>query len=423
MQQDGASMDRAVARSGRWLARLVILGIVVVLVTCGYLFFPNMSRWVSADRSIEADRLRIGTVTRGDLVREVSVQGKIVAADQPTLVSPAQGVVSFTVKAGDVVQKGTPLAGVESPELQNSLEQERSKLLSERAELDRTRIANRQIQLQDEQEIALLEVELRAGQRAMERARALYEEGLGSSMDYQKSLDELEVAQLELNHAREKTKLAQETMQFEVKTKELEFQRQQLAVTDLERKVAQLQVVSPVSGMISRIEIKDKDTVQPNQPLFRVVDLSRFEVEILVPENYADEIGLETEAVISYEGREFQGRVKSLSPEVENSQFRAIVTFSDTAPENLKQNQRVNTRLVMDRIPGTLKVARGPFLESMGGRQAYLVRDGVAVLRPITVGALSLTEVEVTSGLEPGDEIVLSDLSRFDGVEKLLLIQ
>jgi len=212
-------------------------------------------------------------------------------------------------------------------------------------------------------------------------------------------------------------------MDFEVKTKQLDLQRQQLAVSDLERKVSQLRLVSPVNGVISRIEIKDKDTVQPNQPLFRVVDLSHFEVEVLVPENYADEIGLETQAIVSYEGLEFPGRVKSMSPEVENSQFKAIVKFAGDAPENLKQNQRVNTRLVMEHIPNIVKVSRGPFLESMGGRQAYLVRDGVAVLTPITVGALSLTEVEISSGLEPGDQIVLSDLTRFDGSERILLIQ
>jgi HlyD family secretion protein len=155
--------------------------------------------------------------------------------------------------------------------------------------------------------------------------------------------------------------------------------------------------------------------------LISVVDLSKFEVEVQVPENYGGEIGIGTTAAVLYEGTEYPGDVKSLSPEVENSQFKGIVEFSENPPGSLKQNQRVNTRLILDSRPDVVKAPRGPFLESMGGRQVYVVSNGVAELRPITVGAVSVTEVEVTSGLEEGEQIVLSDMTRFDGAKRILL--
>ena len=82
---------------------------------------------------------------------------------------------------------------------------------------------------------------------------------------------------------------------------------------------------------------------------------------------------------------------------------------------------RVSTRLILDSRADVIKVPRGPFLESMGGRQVYVVEEGVLQLRPITVGAISVTEIEVATGLSEGQEIVLTDLARFDGIQRILL--
>jgi HlyD family secretion protein len=97
------------------------------------------------------------------------------------------------------------------------------------------------------------------------------------------------------------------------------------------------------------------------------------------------------------------------------------VAFTEVPPTGLRQNQRVETRLILDSRENVLKIPRGPFLESLGGRQAYVVENGVATLKPIRAGSVSVTEVEITSGLNEGDEIVLSDLTRFEGAKSILL--
>jgi HlyD family secretion protein len=421
MRQDGASTDRTVKRPFWTPARILAICLVILALGGAAYLYPFLSRWAGTDRSIDIRRVNIGEVTRGDLLRDVSVEGKIIAADRPTLVSPAQGVASLLVKAGDILGKGDALARIESPELQNRLKQEQSTLLSMQAEIERQRIAGRQDDQQNRQQAALLELKLAAGKRAMERAQRLFEEGLGSSVDFEKARDDVEVISLELSHARNKVDLAKGVMDFELQTKELELRRQELKVADLQRQVKELLVVSPVSGLVARVEVKDKDTVQANQALFSVVNLSEFEVEILIPENYAPEIAPETPAVILYEGREHTGRVKSISPEVESSQVKGVVVFDGKGPVGLKQNQRVSTRLILDSRRGVVKVPRGPFLESMGGRQVYVVEDGVAHLRPCRTGAVSVTEVEILEGLQAGDRIILSDLAEYGGARRILL--
>ena len=421
INQDGSSMDKVVQRHRPWGWILFFLFALLLLAAAFIFFYPSIRDWSSAERSMDLSRIRTGTVIRGDLQRDVSVEGSIVAADHPTVVSPAQGLISILAKAGDFVKKGQALARIESPELRNQLEQEQSVLLSMQSELERLRLTSRQTDSQNQQQISLLRVRLRAGEKAVERARSLYEEKLTSVIELEKAIDGVEITQLELNQAIENAGMAVEAAEFEIRSTQLEQERQQLIVSEVERKITELSVESPVSGLVSNIEVRDKDTVQPAQALFSVVDLSEFEIEVQIPENFADEVFPGTPAMVRYEGEEYPGEVKSLSPEVAESQVKGVVVFSDLAPSGLKQNQRVYTRLILDSRPDVLKIPRGPFLESMGGRQVYVVEGNLAQLRSIQTGAVSVTEVEVLSGLEAGEEVILSDLLRFEGAQTILL--
>ncbi len=104
-----------------------------------------------------------------------------------------------------------------------------------------------------------------------------------------------------------------------------------------------------------------------------------------------------------------------------DSQVTGTVVFAGAAPQGLKQSQRVSVRMVFENKPNVLKVPRGPFLESGGGRQIYVVSDGMATPRNIRVGAVSVSEVEILDGLTAGEKVILSDTSDFGGAKSVLL--
>lgn len=419
MIRDASSMDRPVEkerRRARWwlaLALALLLGVGVL--------YPSIRRWIQSETSIAMARVRIGTVIRGDLIRDVSVEGRIVAAFHPTLYSPAPGIVRLLVKAGDKVEEGQPLARVESPELESRLGQERSNFLARQAEYERQRILAEQSLVRNRQEIGLLEVELEAARRAMDRAQRTRDEGILNAVEYEKAQDQVRIAELKLEVAQEQSVFAGDSLEFEVQNRRSQMQRQGLLVDELARQVEQLTIRSPVAGMVSRLEVDDHDAVGQAQALMSVVDLSAFEVEVFVPENYADEAAPPVDAVIQYEGRQYRGELRSISPEVEGSRVKGVVAFTEAPPPGLKQNQRVSTRLILETRRDVLKVDRGPFVESGGGRLAYVVEDGMAISRAIEIGSLSISEVEIVAGLEIGDRIIISDTARFDGAENVLL--
>jgi HlyD family secretion protein len=103
-----------------------VTGIAVVAIVM--LLYPLVSRWSQAEISVPLARLRLAVVTRGDFVRDVGVQGTIVAAVSPTLFAVADGTVTLEIKAGDTVSAGDILARVQSPNLTNQLQQEQATL-------------------------------------------------------------------------------------------------------------------------------------------------------------------------------------------------------------------------------------------------------------------------------------------------------
>jgi HlyD family secretion protein len=420
--RDTAAQDRAIDVQPRRRRRLWGAAALALVVTVGAAAaWPALARFASAERSVPLAQLRLATVDRGDFVRDVAVRGRVVAAVKPTVYAPAEGTVTLTVQAGDTVAAGAVLAAIDSPELTSELDQERATLERLSAELTRQGIEKKQQELTNQQAIDMARVAIQAADRELRRAEASWSQQIISLQDYEKAQDDLVRAELQYEHARQKAALESESLAFELQTRELERNRQRLQVVELERRVAELSVVSPVSGMIGALAVEQKAAVTENQPLLTVVDLSAYEIEIQVPQEYGDDLALGMPAEITVAGAALSGTITAISPEVQENQVTGRVRFDEASPRGLRQNQRVSARVLLEARSNALTVRRGPFVDSGGGRVAYVVEGDLARRQPIRIGAASIGEVEILEGLEPGQTIVISDLGAFEGAETVLL--
>ncbi|MEO7793188.1 MAG: HlyD family efflux transporter periplasmic adaptor subunit [Thermoanaerobaculia bacterium] len=421
--RDTEGMDVAVERQPRRWKPWAVVASGVVLLAFWWLK-PIVGRWTQADQSVELARLRLATVTRGDLVHDVAAQGRVVAASRPTLFSPAAGIVTLRVRGGAAVTAGELLAVVASPELENRLQQERATLAGLTSDAGRLELSIRQQNLANLQRVALGEVQVAAAAREVERAERLAGLGLLNQIDLEKSRDTLAIGKLELEQSRQRVANEKEMFDFQLRDAHARSDRQQLVARDVERQIGELEIRAPFAGQVATVTVTDADAVVRGQPLLGVVDLSDLEIEINIPETYADQVAIGVPAVVRIDTTEVPGVLTSVAPEVRNAQVEGRITFDGGPPAGLRQNQRVSCRLVLDRRSGVLKVPRGPFLEAGGGRQIYVVADGLARRRAVTLGAVSVTEVEILSGVEEGEQVVLSDLGALgagSGAETLLI--
>lgn len=426
---DTSGQDTAVLKISNSKTKWIALGCILIAWLAYFTIAPAISKWFNSDASVSAQRIRLASVTRGDFVRDLSVQGRVVAAISPKLYSPAQGTISFYIDAGDTVIKGQILATIDSPELSNQLKQEQSALQRLQMELDRQKIQSSKQALVNQKAVDLAKVSLTAADREKRRADKAFESQSISQIDFEKAQDDLQNARLVSKHSVKDAELNLESLEFEVKTKRLFVERQELLVTELSRQVDELILLSPVNGLVGNLSVEQKNQVAKNQSILSVVDLSEFEIEVDIPESYADDLAIGMAAEIKLNGETHLAKLITISPEIENNQVTGRVRFNSVSdiginqPQGLRQNQRLTTRILMENKHDVLMVQRGQFLETGNGRIAYIVKNDIAERTPISTGARSLSSVEVLNGLSVGDTIIVSGTDQFKGAQSVLITQ
>lgn len=421
---DTSAQDTKVTKS-RSIKKIIIRSISIVLLVSTVIVFilPSLFNWSSGKIAINKDKINIATVEQGLFIRDLSVQGKVIAAKRPVLYSTAQGTVTYLVEAGDSVKVGQTVAFIESPELRSKYNQELANLTKLKNQLEREKIQVKKSNLAQENQIGQADVALNAAKREMRRSDEAMKNQVISDIDYQKAKDDLQNANREYEHVIKEVALIKESQIFEIKTRELELQSQQVKVNELKRQVDGLKIKSPVTGLVGNLSVQQKNSVAKNQPLLSVVDLSEYELEVQIPESYADDLALGMEAEVSLNQAKYQGELVAISPEISQGRVQGKIRFKERKLTGLRQNQRLTTRIILERKNNIQYLPRGQFLKTYNGQFAYVISAGSAIKTPIKIGSRSLAKVEVISGLKTGDTVVISDSDIFKDAPSVRILQ
>ncbi|MBT2115481.1 efflux RND transporter periplasmic adaptor subunit [Dyella sp. LX-66] len=421
MIRDTSAQDRLVEVKPSRKRRLIFIGAGVAAVAVLALVLPQASRLFSADASVSGSRLAFGTVERGLFVRDIAAEGKVVAAVSPTLYATSGGAVTLKVHAGDVVKQGQVLATIVSPELTNKLAQEQSAADAMEVDFLRSQIDAKKKRGELQKAFDNAQIDQTSAQRDLQRYQKAFAQGAVPSMNVDKAKDDVEKARITVEHAKADLSNDGASLDFDIKSKKLAHDRQVLLVKDLQRQVDELNVKSPVDGQVGQLFIAERATVAKDAQLLSVIDLSRLEVEMKVPESFARDLGIGMGGEISGNGNTWKGLVSAISPEVVNGEVAARLRFDGDTPKQLRQNQRLSVRILLDRRDNVLAVQRGSFVDESGGAYAYIVRDGIAEKHPIRVGASSIDKVEILDGLKEGDRIVISGTDSFKNAARVAI--
>jgi len=192
-----------------------------------------------------------------------------------------------------------------------------------------------------------------------------------------------------------------------------------LVVDDLRHRVEELTVRSPVDGIVANLAQPEKTRVAENMPLITVVDLTNFEIEFKVAESFAGDIKPRMAADITLGGQTVAGTVTAISPEVRENEVTGRVKFN-AQPKGLRQNERASVRIVLDERDDVVQFQRGSNIDE-ATRAVYVVRGDQAVRTPVTLGAASISDIEVIRGLSLGDRVIISDTREFNDAPELLI--
>lgn len=413
------SQDEVISVAKKSLPIKTIVALIVLALIV-YSVLPKLNQWYSSIPSVDSNTITTAAVIRGELIRDVSVSGKAVAANAPQLYSTEVGKITLLAKPGEAVSQNQVVAQLNSPELDALIKQQESTLEQLIINANRGGLEDKEAQLDLESNMNAAKSSLNVAKRERQRADIAYQKQIISEVDWLKSADTLSDAERFYQHAKKRVELAKERLTFEKQHRQFLVKKQQLILDELKRRHQALDIKAPVAGVVGNWLVAQKNTIGANTAIMTIVDLSEYEAELSVPEFYADDLGLGLSVAMQISGVDVSGEIIAISPEIKGNQVKVRAKFDSQTNIQLRQNQRINARIEFEKKSNVLMVKRGAFIGSLAGKFAFKKLDqNTAKKIAITTGISSVDYIELTDGVSEGDQIIISDYQDFNTAEQI----
>jgi HlyD family secretion protein len=408
------------AEKQRMRRTLMLVGAVaaIVLVTVG------IRQIEPAAPPVRRETLWIDSVKRGAMVLEVRGPGTLVPVDIRVISAPVEGRVErIPALPGAPVQADTVLLELADPEVEQAALEAQSQLQAAEADYEDLR--------------AQLESQLLAQQAQVSSSRSLAEEAkLQSEADEVLAKDGIIP---DINLKRSRLRAAQTDKQSKIESQrysqsqrsnqaQLAAQRarvdQMRALYGLRRRqLDSLKVRAGIPGVLQELPMQVGQRVTPGTTLARVARPENLKAELRIPESQARDVAMGMPASIDTRNGIVRGRVIRVAPSAQEGSVIVDVAFDGPLPRGARPNLSVDGTIQLDRLDNVLYVGRPAVGQSGDTVQLFKLVKGTdeAVRVPVKLGRSSVTTMEIVSGLEAGDEVILSDTSAQDGYDRIRL--
>lgn len=414
----GMDVPRQKPRSRR-KPLFIIGGLVALAITT-----LGISQLRPAAPEVERATLWLDTVKRGPMVRQVHGNGSLVPESQRFVSALTAGRVERVLaRPGAKVDAGTILVELSNPDVQlEALDAERQLKLAE-AELATLRSSLETARLAQEGSLAAARTELRESGRAVAVAERLAREGLSSTMEAERARDRQQEAEERYRAEERRMVLADEAFKAQVELRRADLERVRAIAQFQRERVASMRVRAGAAGVVQELSLEPGQWVQSGQGLARVASPERLKAVLLVPQGNARDLSLGLPVVVDTRDAKVKGRVIRVDPAVQNGTVTVDVALEGTLPRGARPDLSVEGTIEIDRLADVLSVGR-----PANGASETTVRlfrlepDGNTAVRvPVRLGRASFNAVEVLDGLKAGDRIILSEMSRWENVDRVRL--
>ena len=372
---------------------------------------------------VKAKDLVLSTVDKGTIEVSVSASGKVVPAFEEIINSPINTrIVEIYKKGGDSVDVGTPILKLDL----QSVETDYKKLLDEEQmrsyKLDQLRV-NNQTKLNDlSMKIKVSAMQL--NRKKVELRNEQYLDSLGSGTTDKVRQAELSynVAQLEYEQLKQQYDNEKEVLAAEYKVQELDFSIFRKGLAEMKRTLDDAQVRSPRKAILTYINNQIGAQVSQGSQLAVISDLSHFKVEGEIADTYGDRVAAGGKAIVKIGSEKLEGTVSSVTPLSKNGVISFTVQLNEDNNRRLRSGLKTDVYVMNAVKEDVMRITNASYYVGRGEYDLFVCdSDKEIVKRKVQLGDSNFEFVEVISGLQPGDQVVVSDMSNYKNKNKLKL--
>ncbi|WP_270611843.1 efflux RND transporter periplasmic adaptor subunit [Bacteroides intestinalis] len=372
---------------------------------------------------VKTKDLVFSTVDKGTIEVSVSASGKVVPAFEEIINSPINTrIVEIYKKGGDSVDVGTPILKLDL----QSVETDYKKLLDE--EQMRSYKLN-QLQVNNQTKLNDLAMKIKVSVMQLNRKKVelrneQYLDSLGSGTTDKVRQAELSynVAQLEYEQLKQQYDNEKEVLAAEYKVQELDFSIFRKGLAEMKRTLDDAQIRSPRKAILTYINNQIGAQVSQGSQIAVISDLSHFKVEGEIADTYGDRVAAGGKAIVKIGSEKLEGTVSSVTPLSKNGVISFTVQLNEDNNRRLRSGLKTDVYVMNAVKEDVMRIANASYYVGRGEYELFVRNsDKEIVKRKVQLGDSNFEFVEVASGLQPGDQVVVSDMSNYKNKNKLKL--
>jgi HlyD family secretion protein len=413
-------MDRVIAPeivSRKRTKNLLIAGVAGLALIVALLGFSRL-----LETSVEAARIRTATAEVGGVENTVAATGEVVPAFEQNLISPIRASVRrVLLTPGTRVQAGQAIV-----ELDKSLTLIEYERLKDQLSLKRNYIEQLRMKLGKSLTDAQINDQIKSykinGLRAeLEDTRRLQRVGGTTLEDVTRAENALHIAELEkkqleneltYNRQSMKASLLESTLQAQIEAKNLE---------EMEHKIKAADIRADRPGVLTWVNENIGSAVGEGEVLAKLADLGSFRVEGALSDAFADQVKEGQAVIVKVNDTTLRGLITRIKPTVKDGVISFVVQLDNSSHASLKPSMKVDVFVVTRQAGRAVRVTNGPAFKGKRKQFVYVLQDGVARRREVEIGLTNFDHVEVKSGLQPGEKVILTDLSEYEHATEIII--
>ena len=407
-----------VKQPNRTKPMIITAAIVLVVGTVG------LAQLRPAAPTVERGTLWIDTVKKGEMLRQARGNGTLVPEDLRVVSALTAGRIDrVLVRPGALCELNTVLLEMSNPDVQlQSLDAERQVKLAE-ADLASLNASLESQRLAAVSTVAQARRDANEAERLLTVAQRLAGEGLTSTMEIDRAKDNLAEAKERLTSETDRLNLLTESLKAQLALRRSVVERLRAIARFQVERVASMTVRAGQKGVLQSLSLQPGQWVNPGQELARVAGQERLKAVVRVPETQARDLAVGLKAEVDTRNGIVQGHVSNVDPGATNGSVGVDITIDGELPRGARPDLSVDATIELERLPDVVYVGRpadgssettvGLFVLEPDGRYAHRVQ--------VALGRGSVNAIEVRSGLKPGDQVILSEMGRWDAVDRVKL--
>lgn len=393
---------------------------LLVLVTIG------LRSLQPAAPSVDQSTVWADTVVRGTMTRAVRGPGTLVPEQRRWITAVTAGrVEEILILPGTEVDSNTVFLRMSNPDVEVQLLDANQQLSDAEARLVSLRSDLETRDLSQQASVAQVRTEFLDAQRQYEINREITETNadLIPSADLARSRELAEELSTRVDLAERQLEVLQASIDEQIQAQQTQVERLRAIVEFNEDRVASLNVVAGVRGMLAELPVEEGAWVTAGGTLARVVQPGRLKAEIRIPQTQAQDIVVGQRADVDTRNDTIQGQVSRIDPAVQNGTVTIDVSLPAELPRSARPDLSVDGTVIIEQLDDVNYMTRPAYGQAESRVGLFrLDADGQYAQRvTVLLGRSSVNEIEVREGLEPGDVVILSDMSQWDGFDRVRL--